>query len=479
MPSMESSSQQFPRKRRLARGRRRLLLITAATAAAALALVSVSLSAPAQDPKGGCKSLRPNSGDLTSPAFSLAGVSSAAITFQSWWEIEGVNPASHDLMQVRYSVDGGATWTTAGLLNPTQEPSSTGRFDQDLTDNGVNTPATWRAYAYDLSGAAGHASVLVRFSFDTVDSFYNGFRGWLIDDVGVIAGAHSVLQQSFETAPSGWTTTGFWHQQSNPQTIKVAPSVSPRLVSYPDSGSLPSAFDGTGAAWYGETSTGTYCGADAVTDYVPPPVLGKAVNLSPTSGKIAVKSAKGGGFVGLTVPRQLPVGTVVDATRGTLQLVSAAAPGQHIGTTQTGTFSGGVFKVSQRKSGIAKGQTTLQLLSNAKGCEARAASDGLLASAARGPKILQTLHASDHHGRFRTNGRYSAATVRGTIWDTVERCDGTLTVVHQGFVIVRDFARRVNVVVRAGHSYLAKPAPPKPSCKTLGDHDCDADDPRP
>ena len=58
-------------------------------------------------------------------------------------------------------------------------------------------------------------------------------------------------------------------------------------------------------------------------------------------------------------------------------------------------------------------------------------------------------------GRFRTRGRYAAATVRGTRWRTVDRCDGTLTVVRQGVVEVRDLTRGRTVRVRAGRSYLA------------------------
>jgi hypothetical protein len=46
--------------------------------------------------------------------------------------------------------------------------------------------------------------------------------------------------------------------------------------------------------------------------------------------------------------------------------------------------------------------------------------------------------------------------VRGTEWDTVDRCDGTLTRVKRGAVVVTDFRRRVNITVRAGASYLAK-----------------------
>ena len=50
----------------------------------------------------------------------------------------------------------------------------------------------------------------------------------------------------------------------------------------------------------------------------------------------------------------------------------------------------------------------------------------------------------------------SAATVLGTDWGVRDRCDGTLTVVRTGVVVVRDFGRRQNVIVHAGQTYLAK-----------------------
>ena len=59
-------------------------------------------------------------------------------------------------------------------------------------------------------------------------------------------------------------------------------------------------------------------------------------------------------------------------------------------------------------------------------------------------------------GRFRTSGKYSSATVRGTIWLVQDRCDGTLTKVRRGTVSVRDFKRKRSVTVKAGHSYLAR-----------------------
>jgi len=60
-------------------------------------------------------------------------------------------------------------------------------------------------------------------------------------------------------------------------------------------------------------------------------------------------------------------------------------------------------------------------------------------------------------GSFRTSGRYSAATVRGTKWLVQDTCAGTLTRVAQGVVAVRDNVRHKTILVRAGHRYLAKP----------------------
>jgi hypothetical protein len=72
------------------------------------------------------------------------------------------------------------------------------------------------------------------------------------------------------------------------------------------------------------------------------------------------------------------------------------------------------------------------------------------------PKVIRQLWAKGK-GRFRTRGRYSAATVRGTNWLSADRCDGTLTKVAQGIIQVSDFPKRTQVTVRAGASYVAKP----------------------
>ena len=66
-------------------------------------------------------------------------------------------------------------------------------------------------------------------------------------------------------------------------------------------------------------------------------------------------------------------------------------------------------------------------------------------------KVLRLLWASGP-GMFRTVGRYSAATVRGTKWLTEDFCDGTLVRVSRGVVVVEDLATHATVTVRAGHS---------------------------
>ena len=207
---------------------------------------------------------------------------------------------------------------------------------------------------------------------------------------------------------------------------------------------------------------------------LPPPAIGQTENVARVSGKVFVRlpyagaggsgGASGPGFVPLAEARQLPVGSQIDARAGTIELVAAAPRG---GETQTGTFAGAVFAVAQSGQGPQKGVTTLSILEGAfpgapsyAKCKARPTGDRArqptTATAAKAStRVLQLLHASAK-GRFRTRGHYSAATVLGTKWDTIDRCDGTLTRVLRGTVKVNDFVRHKTVAVHAGHSYLAK-----------------------
>jgi hypothetical protein len=134
-----------------------------------------------------------------------------------------------------------------------------------------------------------------------------------------------------------------------------------------------------------------------------------------------------------------------------------------VGKTQTATLTGSVFKVTQVRKGITKGMTDFNLIESAfQGapsyglCKAKGkkATDATVASLST--KTLQLLKVSGH-GKFRTTGRYSAATVRGTIYTVADQCNGTLTHVIRDTVLVNDFTRHTTILLHAGQSYLAKP----------------------
>ena len=69
--------------------------------------------------------------------------------------------------------------------------------------------------------------------------------------------------------------------------------------------------------------------------------------------------------------------------------------------------------------------------------------------------MRRSLWGRDAGGRYRTHGRNSVATVRGTVWFTRETCAGTVTRVVEGAVSVRDLRRGRTVLVRAGQRYVA------------------------
>ena len=158
-------------------------------------------------------------------------------------------------------------------------------------------------------------------------------------------------------------------------------------------------------------------------------------------------------FVPLSAVSEIPVGSVIDARRGTVRLTSAR---DSAGRTQSGTFSGGVFQVRQSRRRSARGLTDLVLRGGSFNRCGSARGSGRSASGAQLSRRTIRRLRSNARGRFRTTGRNSAATVRGTRWETIDRCDGTLTKVTRGTVVVRDFRRKKNVIVKAGKSYLAR-----------------------
>jgi hypothetical protein len=105
------------------------------------------------------------------------------------------------------------------------------------------------------------------------------------------------------------------------------------------------------------------------TIVLPPPVLGAAVNARLVSGSVSVaqrSGRKGLRFFVLKDPRQIAVGSFVNARPGTVRLISATDRGRR---TQSGSFGGGLFQVLQSRKASAKGLTNLVLKgSSFKGC---------------------------------------------------------------------------------------------------------------
>ena len=132
--------------------------------------------------------------------------------------------------------------------------------------------------------------------------------------------------------------------------------------------------------------------------------------------------------------------------RGKVRITSALPRGRR----QSADFYEGAFKLTQAKSGL----TDLTLTGGSFRSCGRAARHA--AGTARSKRRVVRHVWGSGKGRFRTKGSYASATVRGTIWETSDRCDGTLVKVKRGRVAVKDFGRHKTVVVKKGHSYLAR-----------------------
>ena len=194
--------------------------------------------------------------------------------------------------------------------------------------------------------------------------------------------------------------------------------------------------------------------AEPVAALLPPapPVLGETVGLAPVSGAVRVKPPGTNAYAPLAAGAAVPVGSLVDARRGTVELRTALGAGR----TQKGRFWGSIFQVRQPRG--SHGRTDLVLRGGRFSRCPRAGSaraSGVTRDAGS-RTVVRRLWGKDRHGRFRTKGRDSHAAVRGTVWSTADRCDGTVTRVKQGAVLVRNRHTGRRVLVTAGHRYLAR-----------------------
>ena len=168
----------------------------------------------------------------------------------------------------------------------------------------------------------------------------------------------------------------------------------------------------------------------------PDPEFRRTFVARPLRGRVLAKEPGDERYAQLTEATELRLGSSIDARNGRVRIIVAR---NDEGNTYRSNFFSGKFNVTQDDD--TPPLTTIVLAGGSYGETCRAPATAARSSAAaqrRSRRKVRRLWA-DGRGRFRTRGRYSAATVRGTRWLTEDRCDGTVTMVERGEVVVEDF----------------------------------------
>ncbi|MBV9944628.1 MAG: hypothetical protein JO262_21065 [Solirubrobacterales bacterium] len=157
----------------------------------------------------------------------------------------------------------------------------------------------------------------------------------------------------------------------------------------------------------------------------PAPVFGKSVDVAPVSGTVFVQRP-GKPSLPLRTQSQIPLGSVLDAQTGTVQVTSATAP---TGSTRVGTFAGAVFEVLQGKHD--GGVTQMRFVREGF-------SDCAKASAAkiRHHRRYRAYAAADTGFVMMARDASSTPSTGRATWQVGDECDGTRTTPKTGAVTV-------------------------------------------
>ena len=185
-----------------------------------------------------------------------------------------------------------------------------------------------------------------------------------------------------------------------------------------------------------------------VADTTIPPTIGQSIVVQPISGTVLGHPPDDPTFRRIVGAANLVSGWTFDVTKGRVSLTTAA---NSRGATQTTQAYEGFFTALQ-----SSGSSVTDLVLRSGNFDAVCGSGGVdIARASANTKSVRHLWASGT-GKFRTKGRFAAASIRGTEWLTEDRCDGTLITVKTGAVAVFDQVLQKTVVVTAGKTYLAR-----------------------
>jgi hypothetical protein len=186
-----------------------------------------------------------------------------------------------------------------------------------------------------------------------------------------------------------------------------------------------------------------------VADQTIPPALGESIVVQPVAGVVLGHPPDDPHFRQIVGTANLVSGWTFDVTKGRVALTTAA---NSRGATQTTQAYEGFFTALQ-----SPGSAVTDMVLRSGNFDAICGSGGvdIARTSQTNTKSVRHLWASGK-GQFRTKGRFASAAIRGTEWETDDRCDGTLVTVKVGAVAVFDQTLQKTVVVTAGHTYLAK-----------------------
>ncbi len=360
----------------------------------------------------------------------------------------------------------------------------------------VTAPNGAKAVDYVLDGTAGSVETNPAGQATiTLTPGQHTLEYWAEDQAGAQETPHHVLNVTVASGGPALTITSEQGKSSylagETGSVAIA-ATGPGLTSNPSATnvalttSTPGSFSVTRSAANACSATSAsfnYTVTRNTLATLPPPVLGKTVNVEPVSGEVFVKLppgyasasqasladplaaptpldiateslSKGIGFIPLREARQIPVDSVLETTGGVARIATATSKPKE---QQFGNFGAGIFKILQNRK--QKGLTDLDIINNHSASQVCATvgkrGKGKAYAAKLSSKTLGRVNASGH-GHFTVRGQYSAATVRGTVWNVGNRCEGTLTHVTRGVVSVRDFSRRKTITLFTGQSYVAK-----------------------
>jgi hypothetical protein len=182
-----------------------------------------------------------------------------------------------------------------------------------------------------------------------------------------------------------------------------------------------------------------------------PPVLRVSGNLENVGGAVSVLEPGSKQFVDVETIEHILMGSIVDARQGVSRLYTAKNAS---GDIQSGRFRAGMYKITQGHGNAPF--TILTLVGDVATATATASwlRSGTIRAHASG-RVGRRLWGRAS-GRYRTRGRYSSATIRGTYWLVEEVLRGTRTRVRRGRVRVRDRVRHRTVLLKRGQTYLAR-----------------------